>query len=385
MDRVTAHINTLATLKSTLVDDSIRAIQDSDDFPVFLSNILNDKGHFAHAACTRFLDALRTELESASLDIRQQVAGSLNDYCIWRFNGDRDLSKTSAVNRLAEVIAEHAIQQVFFDLSPVLDPSPLSDSRVFSFIPRLRKSFYTKDQLLLLEDTSDIQFTPYGIHAGDYFIQYHRFLRRGFGSRFNMDFLSRLIRFTRQHPESTVRVAIDHSRIAPAREMRQIMERDAWRGRPFQRTDLDDPRAVGITIRRTPDRSFERVLDDLDCLYVKWSAKDRLKTVEIEELHVGRRAKDYVLNRYVHSIRDIENAEFIHLDGACKCYPAHEYGNRLPRTGEPCKAPTRPIKIKTFRIDGCIPLEEWTDLITFWFRGNPLVPEYFGDQVALKF
>jgi hypothetical protein len=88
------------------------------------------------------------------------------------------------------------------------------------------------------------------------------------------------------------------------------------------------------------------------------------------------RRSRYVVNRYLHSIRDTRRRSFIHLDGAAKAFPRDRYG---PTVEQPDLPQGQPLYRKLFRIDGDIPDAEWARLVAHYFRENELVIEYFGE------
>ena len=86
----------------------------------------------------------------------------------------------------------------------------------------------------------------------------------------------------------------------------------------------------------------------------------------------------FYLNRYVHSERDTERRLLRHFDGAVKAYQQDSYGLRL--TSQMPREPKCFKKVKVFRIDGDIPVDEWIKLIALFFKGNAMIIEYFDPE-----
>lgn len=87
---------------------------------------------------------------------------------------------------------------------------------------------------------------------------------------------------------------------------------------------------------------------------------------------------DIVIARYLHSIRNIEEHAFVHVDGAAKVYERSEYSRRVDSTvggDDPSIG-----YVKLFRVDGTIGDQGWSELVSFFFRQNPLVLEYLGND-----
>ena len=85
----------------------------------------------------------------------------------------------------------------------------------------------------------------------------------------------------------------------------------------------------------------------------------------------------YILNKYVHSERDINNKVIRHLDGAVKIYLQNDYQKRI-NFRLPNKNSHR--KIKLWRIDGNIDTKVWMGMISFFYRGNEMILEYFDPE-----
>jgi hypothetical protein len=226
-----------------------------------------------------------------------------------------------------------------------------------------------------------------GIEYKDHILHYHQFLRRGFHSNPNYDFLGRFINYYHQtKARNSFRIAIDHRRIMPKEFYQQLGERDAWFGPPFDRSKLDDPNGVGlIVIKRVKPSLFDMAGNKLDRTEFYWSYKDGVKTFEVEELSSDEELFDsYYLNRYVHSERDVNLRVLRHFDGAVKVYLKDDYPGRM-KTQLPNELKSH-RKVKLYRIDGDVDIDEWIELTCLFFKFNEMLIEYFNaEQFETRF
>jgi hypothetical protein len=160
---------------------------------------------------------------------------------------------------------------------------------------------------------------------------------------------------------------------------RQIVELDAWYGPAFDPTKLDDPSVVGLTILKRNKNSLFELTNKLDRTEFFWSYRDGIKTFEVEEISdLDFNFEGYYLNRYVHSERDIHAQVLRHLDGAVKVYLPGSYEARF-NSNIPNEKRCH-VKPKLFRVDGNIAIEDWIDLISFFFKSNEMIIEYFNPE-----
>ena len=274
-------------------------------------------------------------------------------------------------------------QEDYYSIKRVV-AEDLRESVVLNAYPEL-ESRMDKNGLLFIED--DFRLFEGGIQYKDHILHYHQFLRRGFRANPNYDFLGQFIRYYYQtKSENRFRIAIDHRRLMPKEYYMHIGEYDAWFGPPFDRSKLDDQNEIGPTvIKRVRPSVFDLLGEKLDRTEFYWSYRQGVKTFEIEELYCdGETFDSYYLNKYVHSERDITLKVLRHFDGAVKVYLKDSYVQRL----ETC-LPNEPKcykKIKLFRIDGVIDVDEWIELIALFYRQNEMLIEYFSpEQFQLMF
>ncbi|CCH74605.1 hypothetical protein BN11_4600003 [Nostocoides australiense Ben110] len=211
------------------------------------------------------------------------------------------------------------------------------------------------------------------IHAGSA-LHYHPLLRRYFTSGINQDLIGTLIRAGGQ-PDSTVRIAIDTEHFTRAEDFRDSMEKDYWWGPALSSEALDDPLQTGVTVHADPDSGLTH---EYPRFFVDWRRdKEGRKVVQMEELsdEPSSTRSGLRLLRYLHAIRDTDNAVFVHCDGAVRAYDPDSYTARCEKqyvTGRESATHYR----KLFRVDGAISTQDWSDIVARWFRHNRLASEY---------
>lgn len=254
---------------------------------------------------------------------------------------------------------------------------PKPTDRVYQAVPGLFKRQSTRDFLLPLTGEmvkdgtgqSDRVFVD-----GDNAYFPHPALRH------NRELIARLCSLAEAgHPVS---VAIDPYRMLPSGSVPGVVLADYWWGMKLKRKDLDDIRKIDNARHGRPPEKNQQNMFQLLFTDFRWSVKGVEKTIEVQESIPGEspvnRSEKYILNRYVHSIRNTKVKSFIHLDGAMKAFPKEGY---FATINDPEAEQGKERYRKMFRVDGNIPDEEWAPLISQFFRANELIIEYFGEIV----
>ncbi len=282
--------------------------------------------------------------------------------------------KEQQLRRIALFYVITAIERNYFSFKEVINENTKS-SAVLEIYPEL-ENFFDKDGLLNISD--DFILYDGGIEYKKHILHYHQLLRRGYTSNPNFDFTARFLQYYQKtKPNNSFRVAIDHHRIMTKEFYSQIIELDTWFGPSFNKTKIDDPAAIGLTVVKRNKNSLFGLTNKLDYTEFFWSYRDGIKTFEIEEISDQDYCfEDYNFNRYIHSERDIENKVTRHIDGAVKVYLKNTYAGRknshIPKEIKCYK------KVKLWRIDGDIDLDSWINLISFFYKGNEMILEYFN-------
>lgn len=319
------------------------------------------------------VDAVVQDLLVLSDDEKRSLIKSFPPAMGMFLDFDTSQNDGEELRRIAVYYLAAEVHRSNFSFKSIIDEN-IESSKVFQKFPELSEKF-DNDSLLVIND--EMTMHDYGIEYEGYIIQYHRFLRHRYLSYSNSGFLGRWITYYQKTKSlNRFRIAIDHhSTLKSKEEYDQILEFDTWYGPAFDPERLDDPNYVGLTlVGRNKNSLFEDEYK-LHRTEFFWSFRDGIKTFEIEEISDdGQWFDHYYFNKYVHSERDINQKITRHVDGAVKVYLKNDYENRK-NTNLPSKDSY--TKIKLWRIDGNVDLDNWVELITFFYKGNEMVYEYF--------
>ncbi len=196
-------------------------------------------------------------------------------------------------------------------------------------------------------------------------------------------FLREFLDFCHRDATCARKIALDPRRILPAREYPIRLLEAYWFGPKFNLGKIDDRiHGIELAVHTRPPNSRRNLLSSkLDRTEFMWSMRDNLKTLQVEELipiDKDNLAKRLIV-RYIHTIRDVDQHAFIHLDGAIRIYSPEGYIHRF--SSKLSDHPNSDGYFKLFRIDGKIPEQDWIDLIANFFSGNELIHEYFGQPL----
>lgn len=275
-----------------------------------------------------------------------------------------------------EGLLEAAMWDEYFELpESIFVVQPRSESRALQPLPTLVDRI-DDDGLL---EVVGLDATPHGLRLGGFALHYHQLLRRDFRANIHYGLVNSILDFACQY-NLKARIAIDERRQRFIDEYQECFEADHWFGRPLDERDLDSLSAVGETFYGDPHAGTSS-LHPYAGLSIRWTVKDGLKTVQIEEFMPTPSADhNWVLARYLHAIRDVSKKAFVHCDGAVKAYDARAY----PRSQQEFRDRGRGVHYrKVFRVDGEFPAPVWSTLLSDWFRGNRLVLEYLA-QVGTR-
>jgi len=248
---------------------------------------------------------------------------------------------------------------------------------------KLPSLLYDEDGLLSA-GVSRVALRKEGVLTRDYLLYYSDYLQ-GYNLALQGGFLESLAALGCS-PATQVRVAINPHIILDSDYWSPISYRVYIRGpkAPSLERLTDSWFPSTATGEVTEHRRLEKdpVLElmlPLDATQVMWTRKAERKTVQIEELvpiDSSRYAKsNHVLNRYLHSIWETDEAVFGHTDGAVRAYSKACYSSRRSDDLRRYSGKADAYK-KLFRIDGAIRMEEWSDLTWKFFFGNELIIEY---------
>jgi hypothetical protein len=239
-----------------------------------------------------------------------------------------------------------------------------------------------KDGLIYLKDILDsFTYEGSGIFKsknGDLCIFCHQYFNRNLSllNNYNTYFIDEFVRL-HSNNEITLRIAIDKNLIGLSKTYKGVLEFDYWWGPKFNNDISSIPNEVTRYESNEEQKFFSSVLGT----EFWWKTDENEKTLEIEEIReqpsLGIDNDSYGC-RYIHSIYDNNKAEFIHFDGAIRLYSDEEILKRWEVNIN--KAGKNTTYTKLFRIDGKLELSDWKKLCILYYKGNPLLFEYFGVQ-----
>lgn len=214
----------------------------------------------------------------------------------------------------------------------------------------------------------------------------HRFFRRSLSqkNKLNDYFLQSFHQTVVEFSQLTPRLRLDPDLVGHPATVRNLMELEHWHGPKFS-DDIESIRA-GASEYKASNRT--RFYEGVDRTHFWWKSPETrevdgkpvlYRTSEVEELienASGGLEEDKYGCRYTHAEFSPAESAITHFDGAIRAYQAEAYFERIDAQID--RAGKHSEYTKLFRFDGPLPVERWKRLMSDYFRGNPLVPEYFG-------
>lgn len=247
-----------------------------------------------------------------------------------------------------------------------------------------------KDGLVFYKDliSQAVELMPGVYHEkkNDLILVAHRFFRRSqfYKNSLNSDFIEKFCKTANQHPELNARIRLDPDLLGHPDTVKKAIELEYWHGPKFS----DD-------ISKIPDGVAEHKADDctrrfeaVDRTQIWWKApetrwvngsKNSYRTFEIEELVEDTSPGfegNYFCCRYAHAEYSSEADAITHFDGAIRAYAEEAFMERIDRKID--RAGKQSDYTKLFRFDGELSISRWKSLLSCFYRGNYLVPEYLG-------
>lgn len=237
-----------------------------------------------------------------------------------------------------------------------------------------------KNGLLYLNDIlNNFNYEGSGIFKskkGDFCIFCHQYFNRNLSllNNYNTYFIDEFIRLN-SNEEITLRIAIDKNLIGLSETYIGALEFDYWWGPKFN----NDISSIPNQVTRYESNGEQKFFSNVSGTEFWWKTDGNEKTLEIEEIReqptLGIDENSYGC-RYIHSIYDNSKSDFIHFDGAIRLYSDDDILKRWEENIN--KAGKNSIYTKVFRIDGKLELSDWKKLCILYYKGNPLLFEYFG-------
>lgn len=281
------------------------------------------------------------------------------------------------VDQFKELLKENfSIDGKFLEKGCVAYNSTGIVSKVF---PKLFENV-DKSGLIYLDDIlNDFEYVGSGIFNSkttEFSIFCHQYFNRSLSrvNNYNTYFIDEFIQLN-ANENIKLRIAIDSDLIGLSKTYTGTLEFDYWWGPKFNDDISNLPNEVTRYESNEEQKTFSCVLGT----EFWWKTDDSGRVLEIEEIRespsMGIDEESYGC-RYIHSIYDIEKQEFNHFDGAVRVYSEEQILERWETNINKAGKSTNYTKL--FRIDGKLDLSDWKKLCVLYYKGNPLLFEYFG-------
>ena len=213
----------------------------------------------------------------------------------------------------------------------------------------------------------------------------HRFFRRSQShvNKLNDYFLSSFSSAAKEE-KLRARLLLDPDRVGHPDELLELLEFEYWHGPQYS----DDIASIPSGVATHKADEGTRDLEGVDKTQVWWKSPEMrssgegarsFRTLELEELRdipsSGLPEERYAC-RYAHAEYSLDDRCITHFDGAIRAYPVEKYLERIELNID--RAGKHSEYTKLFRFDGSLGVNQWKRLLSDFFKGNPLVPEYLG-------
>lgn len=239
----------------------------------------------------------------------------------------------------------------------------------------------------LLSKTTQIQPGVFHEPNRDVLVFAHRFFRRSLSHKnsLNQYVLESFHQAATACHDVAGRLRLDPDLIGHPKSARSLVELEFWRGPKFNDEIGSIP--AGVTEHKSDQAG--RSYSSIDKTQIWWKNSEQrqvgrpdqheIRTFEIEELiedpSPGLEEHHFGC-RYAHAEYDLSHRSISHFDGAIRAYGGEAYLERIDRSID--RAGKQSDYTKLFRLDGSIPVNSWKRVLTDFYRGNKLVPEYLG-------
>ena len=215
----------------------------------------------------------------------------------------------------------------------------------------------------------------------------HRFFRRSLSHRNKLNdyFLASFGTIAKESNLLTVRLRLDPDLVGHAATITNLMEREYWHGPRFSDDVVSIP--PGSSEHKASERT--RYFEGVDKTHFWWKEPEvrnqdgtdvAYRTFEVEELidnASGGLPDERYGCRYAHAEFSPALSAITHFDGAIRAYSAEAYLERIDKLID--RAGKHSEYTKLFRFDGTLLVQHWKRLLSDFYRGNPLIPEYLNN------
>ena len=209
---------------------------------------------------------------------------------------------------------------------------------------------------------------------GEYLLYAHPYFRRSLSrlNSLNIPFLMRL-----QSNIENAKIALDPDMLGLLGTQTEWREYAYWWGPKFN----EDLSSIPLGLTRHENTHYNALTSPIIRTECGWYIQNGIRTFECEEITDVKNifnSSDIYGCRYVHSMQHADKDAPHHLDGAIRAYTDEKMLVRMELSMD--KAERNTTYTKLWRIDGIIETHMWKELITHYYRDNPLVGEYFGEE-----
>ena len=246
------------------------------------------------------------------------------------------------------------------------------------------------DMNLLESEYQKQAFAPGYYYSDNYMIMAHPYFRRKLQDNYNFapDFIDVFWRLNKKEIQKYI--AIDPDRVRINVDNTIYLELDTWYGAQFRKNiqDIND----GIVKLRPPLNlnpfEIEFIFGGTYALDITWSSKNEIKTFQAEEFksdtyRIIRNGKEFFPTKYLHAEFDMNKNIFRHFDGAIHLYTSEEYYQRRDSNfnhNYKNNAQLKALSLKLFKVNGLMDINDWMELTSQYFTGDPLIFEYFKEN-----
>lgn len=241
------------------------------------------------------------------------------------------------------------------------------------------------DLAYLTTRTRQVQLGVFHEPERDILLFAHRYFRRSLSLRNSLNaYVLQSIMDAAGLEGVVARLRLDPDLIGHPESARATMELEYWHGPKYDDDIAVIPAGVAEHKSSDSDRHYSRI----DKTQIWWKVPEtrsapgllrQIRTFEIEELIEEESpglADGMYGCRYAHAEYDLAGGVLSHFDGAIRAYTSQAYFERIERRID--RAGKHADYTKLFRLDGALPVSMWKRVLTDWYRGNRLIPEYLG-------
>lgn len=279
------------------------------------------------------------------------------------------------MNRIEEIMKQNTTPDIpkdnFFEKYPEFTDF-LDDEGLFEF--DLLKNKYLS------------RCSNYWVYYWDYFIHFHNLWWLNVNERVNCNrfFIMNFYKCYRKYWDTCkFKIKLDFDKIIHKDKYSEVFLMSTWYGPPYIEDKLfinknDSP--LPIRYKRTNSKFDEYMKNNI--FFTDFLLDNKNNSYQIEEIWENL-YNWLIANRFIHTEFNIEEKKIKHFDGSILLYDTDLYENRKEVNLLHNKKINKD-KIKLFKIDWKIEVEDRQDLILTFFINNEMLLEYFDKESYKK-